>query len=239
MTISNVGSGGLTLHADNTSTGSGDIFFNGYSTADFTQSTGTISLYYNVNSVIGVQINPSVPNQLQLHMPSQGAGAYMTDASDPWGVSPKDPGSPDAAMNTVFGAGNWTKFYGFNPAVLGGMYKFVFIDGGGITSPNFNAFVSNNTAALQNYVFAGGALFIDAARWTNGTSQSEYTSGSLNVGFGATLQFDTSYSLASFTASAINPNGPIFNGPCGSAGTSWNGVITSATTLSPERTSRS
>jgi len=26
--------------------------------------------------------------------------AYMTDTSDPWGVSPSDPGSPDAAMNT-------------------------------------------------------------------------------------------------------------------------------------------
>ena len=95
VTISNTGSGGLTLHADNTSTGNGGIFFNGYSTADFhPERRGRKSrspLYYNVNSVIGVQINPSTPNQLQLHMPSQGAAAYMTDTSDPWGVSPKDP----------------------------------------------------------------------------------------------------------------------------------------------------
>jgi filamentous hemagglutinin family protein len=224
VTIANIGAGGLTLHADNSGTGVGGIFFNGFSTADFTQSTGTISLYYNVNSVIGVQVNPNVPNQLQLHMPNQAAAAYITDTLDPWNAPPSDPGSPDSAMNTVFGAGSWTKFYGFNSAALGGMYKFVYIDGGGNASPKFNAFVSSNTAVLQDYVFAGGALFVNAARWTNGTDPVNFVSGTLNVGFGATLQFDASYSLASNTGTAINPDSSIFHGPFGVTGTSWSGT---------------
>ncbi len=120
--IGNAGAGNLTLRSDNSGIGVGGVFFNGYSFADFSRSTGTVSIYYNVDSVIGFKTNPDVDNQLQLHMPKQAAAAYMTDLLDPWAVPPSNPGSPDAAMNTVFGVGNWTKFYGYNSAPLSNLY---------------------------------------------------------------------------------------------------------------------
>ena len=224
ITIANTGSGNLTLQSDNTGTGTGGVFFSPNSFVDFSQSTGTVSISYNTNSVIGVQTNPNATNQLQLNLyAGQAVAAYMTGSSDPWGISPSDAGSPDAAMNTAFGSGNWTKFYGFNTAVLNGEYKLVYMDGGASIASEFNNFVGNNVASLESFVQSGGALFLNAARWTGGTDPYSYQSGALDVGFGTTLNFDASYSLASNSGTAVDPTDPIFNGPNGSAGTSWTG----------------
>jgi hypothetical protein len=132
---------------------------------------------------------------------------YMTGTSDPWGVSPSNPGSPDSAMNQAFGAGNWDKRYGFDISVFAGSYDFVYLDGGNGTSSQFDSFFSASTvAALETFVTGGGRLLVNAARWT---------AGDLNLGFGMTLRGDQ------FSATgmlAVDPNGAL---SANGAGTSW------------------
>jgi len=85
-TISNTGSGNLSLRAANTGTGIGTVVFNGTGKVDFSQSTGSVSIYYNpvdnptgsaVNAVSytspidyspSVLVNNNVPNQLTAYM---------------------------------------------------------------------------------------------------------------------------------------------------------------------------
>ena len=232
VTITNTGAGNLVLQSDNTGTGTGGVFLSNNETSnsfvDFSQSTGTVSIFYNTNSVIGVQTNPGVANQLQLHLyEGQATAAYVTGSLDPWSISPSDPGSPDSAMNAAFGAGNWTKFYGFNTAVFGGEYKFVYMDAGGNGTDNrissqFNAFVgsSSDITAMQNFVSSGGSLFLNAGELTAGTNPSSAVSGTVNVGFGAALLVNPNGSLLSTTGTAVNASDPIFNGM---TGTSWTG----------------
>jgi len=105
-------------------------------------------------------------------------------------------------------------FQGFTTAPLTDDYLLVYLDGGDGASDQFNSFISNNITALQTYVTAGGHLLINAASWTGGF---------LDTGFGAALEFNPSYTLASSSGTAADPNNPIFNGPNGSAGTFWTG----------------
>jgi hypothetical protein len=138
---------------------------------------------------------------------------YVTGPGDPWSVPPSDPGSNDAALNKAFGVGGWNKFTfpsAVGAGVFTGGYKMLFFDGGDGQSGNFETFINANRTALQNYVANGGTLFLNAARWS---------SGSLDLGFGATLTTN----LFSTTGYAVDPSNPIFKGPNGSAGTSWTG----------------
>jgi VCBS repeat-containing protein len=155
--------------------------------------------------------------------PSHGSPVYMTGTSNPWGVDPSAPGSPESAMDAAFGAGNWTKMQGFTADVFDGTHAFIYIDGGDGISYQFNQFISDNVQLIENFVANGGHLFINAARWTDDANPDSYNGGSLYLGFGATLEFTSNYSLASSVGYAVDPNHPIFLGPNGSAGVSWYG----------------
>src|SRR5262249_55239112 len=116
------------------------------------------------------------------------AKVYMTGTADPWSVAPSDPGSPDAAMNTAFGPGNWTKIQGFTSSVLSNPgYKFIYLDGGDGDSAEFDQFISANITGLQNFVRNGGELFINAARWITSAGSIPVSEQTFAVGFGATL----------------------------------------------------
>lgn len=219
VTIANTGAGSLVLRADNTGTGIGIVTFNGTGKADFSASTGLVSIFSNPGGNIAVLANFNVPNQISISLPVDPV-AYMTGIFDPWSPAAvggcqcllvADPGSLDTAMNNAFGVGQWTKFQGFNTAPLSPAYRFVYIDGGDGTSTQFNNFIGSNVTALQNYVSAGGTLFINAARWDN---------TSLNLGFGATL-VGPNYSA---NGKAVDLTHAIFKGPIGSAGTQWTGT---------------
>src|SRR5262249_49692765 len=87
-------------------------------------SGGTLSVM-NGGSVIGSVTLAGNFTQSQFTVAADGGGGtnvglvankllYMTGTIDPWSgspnfITPSDPGSPDSAMNTAFGAGNWTK----------------------------------------------------------------------------------------------------------------------------------
>jgi hypothetical protein len=176
--------------------------------------TGVVALRVTATDTEGSShTSASSPTQIlnvTINPVGHGPGiAYMTGTSDPWGISPSDQGSPDAAMNVAFGTGNWTKFQGFSNAALSDNFHFLYIDGGDGTSSGFNSFIRSHIADLQNFVDSGGHLVINAARWDQ---------PALDLGFGVTLS-----SGFSSTGSAINPANPLFHGPFGDAGSNWSG----------------
>ncbi|MBB6226455.1 hypothetical protein FHS79_000609 [Polymorphobacter multimanifer] len=113
-------------------------------------------------------------------------------------------------MNTAFGSGNWSAFYGFSDSVFGGGNSFVYLEGGdGAGIADF--FASANTrTALESFVLAGGAVFVNAAR--------NDTSTPFDVGFGLTLVGANYSDTGSLTSAGIEA-GLGSNG----AGTAWSG----------------
>ena len=133
--------------------------------------------------------------------------AYLVD-QDPWGEP-----DLDTAMNTDFGAGNWDKL-SYTTSVFNSQYKFIYIDGSDQNTA-FESFIETNTSLIQNWVAAGGHLFINAA--VNYDEENN-----ISVGFGVQLATQN-YDDAAFFVYAADPNSPIINGPDGNAGTSWSG----------------
>jgi hypothetical protein len=134
---------------------------------------------------------------------------YITN-NNPWGNI-----TNDAAMNTAFGSGNWDRFT-FSSAVSSGIlsgstYKTLFFEGSDSNGQAFTEFLNNNRNTLESWVTNGGSLFLNAAR-NNGY-------GALNLGFGVSL-LSLNYSN---TATAVNPNHLIFQGPNGATGASFSG----------------
>jgi hypothetical protein len=135
-----------------------------------------------------------------------GGVAYMTGSHDPWYNS-----SPDTAMDTAFGQGQWSKIQGFTGNVFTGDYDFIYIDGGDGISGEFRTFIEANIEAIEEFVWNGGHLFINAARWD---------SEDLHLGFGATLVEE--HSAGGF---AVDQWHSIFSGPHGSTVTTWSGNL--------------
>ncbi len=144
---------------------------------------------------------------------------YITGTSNPGGGegNPWGRNTNDQAMDTAFGAGNWDKL-SFDNAVGSGIfnpgaYKVLFFDGGDVLGGNFRSFLNTNRTALESWVAGGGSLFLNAARNTS--------FGDLDLGFGVTLKSEQYAS----SATAVNPNHPIFTAPNGTAGTSFTGFL--------------
>ena len=120
---------------------------------------------------------------------------YETGTSNPWGNT-----TNDTAMNSAFGAGNWTKKNGFDINLLKGA-NFAFLDGSDSSANQFSAFLTNNSEAIDSFVSGGGHLFLNAA---------PNEGSSFSMGFGATLNYGNYYSnSATVTADGIAPlSGP-------------------------------
>ena len=126
---------------------------------------------------------------------------YMTGVTDPWGNT--GAGSNDQAMDTAFGPGNWTKFNGFVLGAIAGDTRFLFLDGGDSSANALNAFIAANPAALETYVSAGGAIFINAA---------PNEGGSFSMGFGVTLTYPSSGGDGNAAATAEGLATGLFDG---------------------------
>lgn len=133
---------------------------------------------------------------------------YLTGVNEPWNY-----GAPTniTAMDMAFGTSNWSRM-NFDSAISSGLLnnEYIYIDGGDGNTIEFQNFMNTNRTTLENWVSNGGSLFINAARW------DDYNP--FDMGFGCTLNYG-----ASASAAAVNPGHTIFNGPNGSAGTSWTG----------------
>ena len=124
---------------------------------------------------------------------------YATGSYDPWGQT-----TNDDAMSTAFGASNWTKSYGFNTSLFTGS-TFVYLDGSDGNALALNTFIGGNQAFIENYVFSGGRLLINAA---------PNEGASFNLGFGANLlysgaQYNDSVSVTADGIAAGLANGGI------------------------------
>jgi hypothetical protein len=135
---------------------------------------------------------------------------YMTGPSDPWGQT-----TENNAMDLAFGAGNWSKVYGFSTSVLTSANSFVYMDGGNGQATNFNSFVLANLPALEAYVTNGGALVLNAGRW-------DFAPATLPTLFGTSITGDPGYTIASLNA-ALTGAGLAAGLDANGAGSAWSG----------------
>jgi hypothetical protein len=117
---------------------------------------------------------------------------------DAWGQN-----GNDLAMDAAFGAGNWIEdaYETINFAnVFDAGTELIYIDGGNGNANSFKAFVEGNIGAIENWVAAGGCLFLNAGTWYGVSIDTGFGGTSINGG-AYQVQFD-----------AINPAHPIFSG---------------------------
>lgn len=133
-----------------------------------------------------------------------------SNTGSPWGST-----SNETAMDAVYGAGVWTQeyFQTANPAtLLSAATCTIFMDGSDGGATEFETFLNANMTAIENWVAAGGRLFLNTApNEDNG----------LSYGFGGTTMNYPSGLTA--TGNAVVPAHAIFTGPFLPVGTSWTG----------------
>jgi PKD repeat protein len=133
-----------------------------------------------------------------------------SNLGSPWGST-----SNDAAMDAVFGAGIWTQeyFQTANPASLfSAATCTIFMDGSDFAASEFETFTNANMIAMENWVAAGGRLFLNAA---------PNEGDGLSYGFGGTtMNYPNGFTG---TGTTVLPAHAIFNGPFLPVGTAWTG----------------
>lgn len=123
---------------------------------------------------------------------------YYVVNTNPWNQA-----FNDSAMNHLYGPGNWTLANYSTPAntIFAATTPFVMLEGSDGNANALNSFLSANQTTIENWVTAGGRLFINAA---------PNQGGNINLGFGGTTLVYPNYYVS---GGAINPNDSIFIGP--------------------------
>ncbi len=136
------------------------------------------------------------------------ADAYIRGATAPWGEI-----TNEAAMDAVFGAGNWAdlRMSGGAGPFTPGLHNFIFLEGGDGTANELSAFLAANQAAIENFVSNGGTLLLNSA---------PNEGGNISYGFGGVT---LTYPSFSSSVVAANPTHPIFIGPFTPVLTSYTG----------------
>ncbi len=130
--------------------------------------------------------------------PANGTRYYIRD-SDPWGTA-----NNTQAMNAVFGVANYTtlNYAGAIPAVVFAPgTQFVFLEGADGNALALNTYITANITLIENWVSAGGRLFINSA---------PNQGGNMNWGFGGVV---LNYNNPQGAVNVINPLHPIEVGP--------------------------
>ncbi len=141
-----------------------------------------------------------------------GAVAYLRSAAGEPFEFAEHAGNDATGMNAVFGAGGWLdlRYETVDPASLfSPATTFIFMEGSDTSFGSFVGFIATNMTAMQDWVCAGGRLFMNAAAYTGGTT---------NLGFGTTLLMNSPLYYGSIGYGA-NSAHPIFNGPQTPVGT--------------------
>jgi hypothetical protein len=126
--------------------------------------------------------------------------AYVRGQSAPWGVN-----TNEQAMDLAFGAGEWDdlRMESVDPEELfSNAYDFIYLEGGQYTALELAAFLEANIELAEDWVDAGGALFLNAAP-TEGDD--------IDFGFGGVtlVYLDTAVN----PGRATDAEHPIWNGP--------------------------
>ena len=134
---------------------------------------------------------------------------------EPWGGGwAPDPDDNIDEMNDVFGVGGWNSGYysSVDPLeAFGATSKYVFMEGGDSHASELNTFYSANISLIEDWVAAGGKLFVEAA---------PNEGGDIALGFGGGTLDYPSYSS---NGDALFVDHPIFLGPNLPVGTAWTG----------------
>jgi|GEM_PF-2063342 len=151
--------------------------------------------------------------------PTARAAYLVSQYGEPWGRYDNH-----VAMDAVFGGGNWdAQYFEWADAatLLSSAYKVIFLEGSDDGGYALEGFLNANLSALENWVSAGGALFINCA--------PNSASSTINFGFGGVTlnSFDYSYD-----AIVQDPAHPVFNGPFVPASGNFNGNYFSLATIS-------
>ena len=156
------------------------------------------------------------------HRTTSSAGAaYVRSTNLPWGTTGDN--SNVAAMNGVFGVGNWDNLFlqsataavVFTPA-----RQTVFLEGSQNGAATLSSFLQANQAAIENWVAAGGHLFLNAG---------PNTGSSFSFGFGGiTLNFGNFFS----GTGTVVAGHPIAAGPYLPAGSAYSGNYFAHATVS-------
>jgi len=138
--------------------------------------------------------------------------AYLrSTVGAPWGET-----TNEQAMDLAYGAGNWEdlRYELVDPAVLfSNLYSFLYLEGGDSNALELEAFLLANQQALEDWVFAGGNLLLNAA---------PNEGGAQNWGFGGVV---LNYQNSSVDpGSAVDPTHPIWQGPFLPVSTSFSGT---------------
>ena len=104
---------------------------------------------------------------------------YASGHTNPWNNT-----SNDTAMNSAFGANNWTRVNDYTVGMFTGA-NFVFMDGSNSNANQLSSFLLANDAVVSEFVNNGGHLFLNSA---------PNQGSSYNMGFGVTLHYPNNYS---------------------------------------------
>jgi hypothetical protein len=139
--------------------------------------------------------------------------ASLVTFGNPWGQKTK---TIEGAMNTAFGAGNWTDIASPVDATALTGDSFLYFEGGASTTNAMETFLDGNGAALLSFLTNGGHIFVNAApNQGNGLSFG-----------GLTLNYRDGYCRSG--CDAVDTTHQIFAG----AGTSFGGTSFSHGTIS-------
>lgn len=134
-------------------------------------------------------------------LPDARALYLTTDFNDqPWGQYDNI-----NAMKTVFGPDNYDVYYLENSdavTLLTPAYKVIFLEGSQYAGPAMYDFLAANLGVLENWVAAGGALFINSCPVNTQTF--------IDFGFGG-VSFQSQ--VSGYQGYVQDPGHPIFNGP--------------------------
>jgi hypothetical protein len=125
--------------------------------------------------------------------------AYVRGADAPWGET-----TNEAAMDQVFGSGNWSDLRmagGVGPVAPGSGFSFVFLEGGDNSALELATYLDTHRAAIEAFVQNGGRLLLNSA---------PNEGGDIDFGFGGVT---LTYPGFSDSVVAADPAHPIFVGP--------------------------
>ncbi len=163
----------------------------------------------------GLAVSLLVLSAFQAHAQATEAWYIRRTPPEPWTWAPVL-NTNITEMDNVFGVGGWNSAYFTTVAVadaFGPDSKFVFLEGGDNHAIDLKDFLTPNLTTIENWVYNGGTLFLNA-----GPNEG----GDINFGFGGTT-LDYAPPFYDGAVEATDPTHPIFLGPYTPVGTSWTG----------------
>ena len=233
VTIANTGAGNLVLRADATGTGVGTINFLGNGQADFSQSTGAVSIYYNpadnpAGSIVNatsyvtpsdyspfVLVNSALPSQLTAYM-------LVNSVYDLQNIQNNLSGNYAIGTNIdASGTASWNMGAGFVPIGIDGSAFTGTLDGqyhliddlyiNNSTAANVGLFESNG-GFIRNLALANVDISAANAVADTGALAGNNTGTITNVSASGSVDYSSNFSVTNNVGGLVGENsGSIIN----------------------------